>query len=291
MNLEVRRFGGKITSQEVLKMFTHNFALHEKGLKESFESLEKYRLVINPHYRHRRMMTYFEGELRKIKVKDIDVPQSIVVKKGDSDKHAKDIDRYMKQMEHQNCIATALVMECAYTAESYLNMLIAVLRNKTLLENRVILQEALRETWKDKLLRLPLHCREIAKTPRETDQPVRDIESVFRLRNKIAHSYPDPEDLCSAEIWFDDRIPLLPRTESYIPYQCGVDSILPRRQEALACPPKVIAFIVYLQSLLNEKVREEITFFSESNPVGFSDKTGNFGIPFGKSLTMAVFGG
>ena len=110
------------------------------------------------------------------------------------------------------------------------------------------------------------------------------------LRNKIAHSYPDPDDLCVAKIWFDDRIPLLPRAEAYVPYQHGTDSILPRRVEALECPPKVRHFITYLMSKLTDERRPEIDMFAKTNPVGYSEKTGRFGIPFGGAITMSLFG-
>jgi hypothetical protein len=290
LNLEVRRFGGNLALDEILRMFTYNFDLHKDRLKKTLEDLEKYRLVINPHFRHRQMMAYFEKELRGLEVKDLDLPKSLIAKEGDIRVLGEQLQRYMKETERQNIIATSLVMESAYTAESFLNLLIAVLQNKTLSQNSVILRDALKESWKDKLLRLSLHCVGIATQPKETDQEVRDLDTIFKLRNKIAHSYPDPDDLCVAKIWFDDRIPLLPRAEAYVPYQHGADAILPRRLEALECPPKAQRFMDYLLAKLSDEVRPGIIMFAKTNPIGYSEKTGRFGIPFSGTITMSLMG-
>ena len=135
-------------------MFVYNFDVHKDRLEKTFEDLEEYRLVINPHFRHRQMMAYFEKELLGFVNNHLDLPKSLIVKEKERGVKTigEELQRYMKETERQNIIATSLVMESAYTAESFLNLLIAVLQNKTLSRNNAILRDALRETWKDKLL-------------------------------------------------------------------------------------------------------------------------------------------
>jgi hypothetical protein len=152
-----------------------------------------------------------------------------------------------------------------------------------------MLSDALYETWRDKVERLPLHCDRVAKQPSLNDKPVKNLERVFKLRNKIAHSYPDQEDLCAAKIWFDQSIPLLPACESHVIYQWGVNSLLPSREEALGCPSIVNGFISYIEGILDRDAKEMIQRAARTNPLGFSEVTKRYGIPYGEDIVVGLF--
>jgi hypothetical protein len=289
LNLEVHSFGRKLGLQEVLRLFTSNFKLHEDKLKVTFNDLESYRLVINPHFRHKKMMYFFEEELKRTNARPPQFPKSLMVTSSEEKHYAKALHAYIKEMERQNCFAMSLVMESAYTAESYLNLILALMHNDVLRANPKMLSDALHENWRDKVERLPLHCNMVMKQPNLNDAPIRDLERVFKLRNKIAHSYPDQEDLCAAKIWFDQKIPLLPACESHVLYQWGVNSMLPRREEALECPSLVEAFISYLEALFENQAKTALQRAGKSNPLGFSEVTGRYGIPYGEDIAVGLF--
>jgi hypothetical protein len=288
LNLEVRAHGRKISSEEVVKMFTYNFDIHKTEVSECFDKLEVYRLIINPHARHKRIMRDFESQLKPLKMREPDYPRTLVCSKAEQKSWNKQLKAYIKNAHAQNSLAVSLVMESAYSAESLLNLFIAVLK-KPELDNPKFLQDALYEPWKEKLQRLPLHCNHIARPADIENAAVKSAERLFKRRNKIAHSYPDPDELCAAKIWFDDKRPILPNSGPYVGYQLGADVMLPTQQEALECPSLAEAFEEYLYSLLEKELEEEIRFFARSNPIGFSEKTRRYGIPFGETVSMVLF--
>jgi hypothetical protein len=289
LNLEVHGIRRTIRQEEMVRMFTHNFTLHADKVEKALNELEIYRLVINPHARHRRMMLAFEKELKQLNVHEPDYPESMIATQQEIRRWQKQVKTYLRNMHTQNALAVSVVMESAYTAESLLNMFIAVLKKPILSSNANLLEDALREKWRDKLLRLPLHCDHMARTPDPQHPAVKGIARVFDRRNQIAHSYPDADDLCAAKIWYDNCIPILPNCGPYVSYQLGVDALLPRPADALECPLLVAEFAAYMYSLLDSPTRQEMEAFCKSNPIGFSEKTRRYGVPFGDGIYMSLF--
>jgi hypothetical protein len=289
LNLEIRCLGRTAQTNELVQMFTHNFTIHAKELSDTLGSLEVYRLLINPYSRHHGMMLSFEAELKQVEAREPDYPSSLLCTKRDERSFMKQLQAYIKTMHKQNSLATSLVTESAFVAESLLNIFIALLKKPLLSGNAKLLSKALYESWRDKIERLPLHCDHLVGTPDPDHPAVKAVERVFKRRNRIAHSYPDPDDLCAEKIWFDNCVPILPRCESYVLYQMGVDGLVPSRTEALECPALVEGFVQYMFGLLHTSVREEMQMFCSANPIGFSEKTGRYGVPFGDRVGMAFF--
>jgi hypothetical protein len=289
LNVEVHGIGRTIRQAEIIRMFTYNFNLHADKVQRTLNDLETYRLVINPHARHRSMMLTFEKDLKELKVHEPEYPRRMIATQQELRRWQKQVQAYLRNMHTQNALAVSVVMESAYTAESLLNMFIALLKKSILSSNSNLLRDALLEKWRDKLLRLPLHCDHLARTPDPEHSAVKGIARVFDRRNRIAHSYPDPDDLCAAKIWYDDCIPILPNCGPYIAYQAGVDALLPRQAEALECPPLVVEFAEYMYGLLDSPLRQQMEFFCRSNPIGFSEKTHRYGVPFGEGIYMSLF--
>jgi hypothetical protein len=46
----------------------------------------------------------------------------------------------------------------------------------------------------------------------------------------------------------------------------------------------------YLLAKLSDEVRPGIIMFAKTNPIGYSEKTGRFGIPFSGTITMSLMG-
>lgn len=289
LNVEVRGFGRVIKQREIVLMLMYNLDLHKDKVAVSLDGLEVFRLVINPHARHLGMMRFFEKELKAVDSHEPQYPRSLICTKEEMRSFNKQVPAYLQNMQRQNTHAVSLIMESAYSAESLLNLFIAVLKKPLLSPNSSFLNDALHEKWRDKIERLPLHCDNITGRPDPEHPAVKAVDRVFKRRNRIAHSYPDPEDLCPAKIWFDGCIPILPNCGPYVPYQMGVDALLPRLSDALECPPIVTEFIEYMYSLLSPPVQSEMRLFCKMNPIGFSEKTGRFAVPFGENINMALF--
>jgi hypothetical protein len=288
LNFEVRSYGRTITDAEIIKLITNNFNIHKKILDDSFNALESYRLLINPHYRHLRMMRLFKKELEAMNVPELEQPSNIVVEGTENQRYGSALREYLVQMERQSCFAVSLVTECAYAAESFLNLMLALLHNDVLRSNPKMFSEVLHENWRDKLERLPLHCRMITKKPDMDHTAVKSAKRLFELRNRIAHSYPDKDDLCVEKIWFDKRIPLLSACDSYVEYQSAPELRGPTRSEALEMPTVATSFIEYLKDLIDPRVKEEISAAAQAHPLGYSERTQRFGIPFGPDIFMSM---
>jgi hypothetical protein len=286
LNVEVHAWGRELELNEVLQMFTANFTLHAEKVRQTLDSLERYRLLVNPHYRHRGMMKFFLEELSNIDATIPEFPGQTAMDATTWQTFTDSIQRYFIAAERQNCFAVSLVTESAFAAESYLNLILTLQRNKALQENERLFSDALRENWRDKVERLPLHCKGIRKAADMEHRAIKNAKRMFDLRNRIAHSYPDTNNLCAAQIWFDERIPLLPECDSYVLYQCGVDTLLPRREQALECPQIVDEFCAFLDELLDPELNNDLFLASRASPLGFSEKSQKYGIPFGRRIIM-----
>jgi hypothetical protein len=137
LNVEVHSWGRKLQLKEVIRLFTFNFELHKEEVRKSLEDLEVYRLIINPHFRHKKMMNFFQQELKHTDPHVPTLPKTLLVTAKESTYYAKVVRAYVKEMERQNCFAVSLVMESAYTAESYLNLVLALARNDLALRMRI----------------------------------------------------------------------------------------------------------------------------------------------------------
>ncbi len=151
-------------------------------------------------------------------------------------------------------------------AESYLNLLLAFLMRKEIRASTSIREETLRRKWRSKIERLHVDCLEVPNPANLGDVRLREATKMFEIRNRIAHSYPDPKDMVVGKMWFLDCFPVLETNENYVSFTTVGHNQLPSPDEARFCRAAATALIEYLNGLLSDKVRDMIVFGSGAIP-------------------------
>lgn len=282
-HIELRTRRVTVRKEELLGFLSFNLERHKDKISEAKKSLQDYRLIINPYKRHKLLAKSAKEDLDNIKVIDPFYPESINASSEEIKRHNESFENYMKAMDKEAAYSITLCTHSAYMVEAYLNLILAIFIRPEIKEDKAILKETIERPWRKKVTRLHLDCRDISKADLG-NAIVRDVGAVFKLRNQIAHSYPDKDDLTVAHMWFFKNFPILGNPVPFDKYQIAMNNKLPTRQQAQDCYDVALRMIELLSSLINEKVKEQFEFLAESNPIGFNETIGLYSVPFGQTV-------
>jgi len=296
LKLQVIRGGGGIeliwwgqpaAGSDILGYLEGNLARYGKQIDEAIEGLEKYTLILNPYVRHKNIATLALNELTQINLKEPALPTG-QQPQGTADEWAKQQTAYMALAERQASLMLLLVTESAFMAESYLNLLIAILVRKEIRASATIVDETLRRKWKAKIERLHVDCIGIPNPANPGDARMGAAKKMFDIRNRVAHSYPDKEDMALGKMWFHKSFPVLEKGEPFSKFVVALSNQLPSLEEARFCKKAADDLVEFLTELLDNQIREEIRFVSTCNPLGYNETKEIYGVPFGKTVALSV---
>jgi len=288
--IEVWWWGEKVEEQQIIEYLKRNLKKYEKQINDEVKTLEKYILILNPYVRHRNIVALAKKELDSIKPRKPSLSKEFKQHKKDLEKYGKQFQAYMANVERQASVTLLLVLESAFMAESYLNLIYAFLLRPEIKKSKSILQETLMKKWRSKVERLSVDCNYINGNPDMGDSRLGDAKRMFDLRNKVAHSYPDKEAMKVGEMWFHHSFPILPNAEPFHNFTLALHNQLPSVEDALFCSNTAEGFITFLNEQIDEDVLDEFSFASESNPLGFNEAKNMYGVPFGKNAIIFAGG-
>jgi hypothetical protein len=180
-------------------------------------------------------------------------------------------------------------MESAYMAEAYLNLILAVFMRDEVRASQSIYTETLMRKWRSKIERLHLDCRYIKSPANLGDSRVRDAKEMFDLRNKVAHSYPDTDDLKLGTMWFHQSFPVLPSAVSFLSFAIALNNQLPSADDAIFCMKAADQLIAFLTELIDDRAVKTFKALAEANPLGFNETKKIYGVPFGPRVSFGFF--
>ncbi len=277
-----------VSKEELLGFLTFNLEIHKEKIAEARKALEDYCLIINPYKRHKLLAKSAKEDLDSIKVIEPYYPESMMASSDQIRLHNESIDAYKKAMDKETAYSITLCTHSAYMVEAYLNLMLAIFIRPEIKEDKSIFKETIERRWKLKLRRLHLDFRYVSKADLGS-AIVRNVENMFRLRNKVAHSYPDKDDLTVAHMWFFKNFPILNNPVPFDKYQIAMNNRLPTRQQAQDSYDDALKMVEFLLSLIDKNVKEHFEFLAESNPIGFNEAKGLYSIPFGQRVHKVFF--
>ena len=115
-----------------------------------------------------------------------------------------------------------------------------------------------------------------------------NAKRMFDIRNRVAHSYPDTEEKAIGEMWFYDCFPILKTAVPFMQFAIALHNQLPSPDEARFCKKAADELIEFLTDLVDPKLRDQMRFASESNPLGYNQTKRMYSVPFGRSIVMTV---
>ena len=195
---------------------------------------------------------------------------------------------YYQQVDRQALFSMLLVSEAAFMSEAYLNLMYAVFLRPEIRKTERLFNESLLRKWKSKIEHLPTDCIHITKTPDLGDNRIRDAQKLFQLRNRIAHSYPDRAEMKIGQIWFHKRFPVFPKAVPSHKFALALNNQIPSRDDAEFSLKSAEALLDYLRELLDPEMVEGFDMFAKSQPLGYNETKGIYGVPFANFAVMAI---
>lgn len=289
LNIEVLCWGPAIKKEQFKAFLMLSAKRHRSAVNKAIRELEKYYIFLNPYFKHRKLLSIAEEEYKKITIKEVFYPKNIRCTKKDIRRYKESLQEHHLASWRKAFFASAIILESACIAESYLFLLIAVLRKDALFQDVVAFEKYLRMNWRDKVQLLKQNCDHINQEADLTHPSIRNAEKLFGARNQIMHSYPDKNELEIKVINFHHRRPILPVCDVYERVQSGIIYKLPKEVIVNKSREYAEGFIDYLTSLLSVTAKASIESLAKSNPLGWNETNKKFSIPFANYTASALF--
>jgi hypothetical protein len=285
--IEIWYWGEAVAETDIVAYLCNNIARYEKEIAETIEGLERHTLILNPYVRHRSIAEFALEELDRLAPVDPTPPKGHVAR-AELDQYASKQKEFGLQVERQASLMMLLVTESAFMAESFLNLLLAFLMRKEIRESNTIMTETLMRKWKSKIERLHVDCIAIPKAANLGDARIGNAKRMFDIRNRVAHSYPDQEDMAIGKMWFYKCFPVLETGVHFSKFAIALHNQLPSPDEARFCKKAADDLIEFLSDLVDPALRAEVKFGTQSNPLGYNETKNIYSVPFGSSMIMSV---
>jgi hypothetical protein len=285
--IEVWHWGEAVTESEVLAYLENNIARYDREIEAAVARLERHTMILNPYVRHKTIAKLALEELDKV------APTEPATLRGEADQ--AELDEYVgklrefhQQVARQASLSLLLVTESAFMAESYLNLILAFLMRKGVRESTAIRTETLMRKWRAKIERLHLDCAGIPNPANLGDARVGNAKKMFDIRNRVAHSYPDVEEMAVGEMWFHHSFPVLATGQPYMKFGVALHNQLPAADEARFCNRTADALVDFLTDLIDPRIREQVLLAAQANPLGYNHQKNIYSIPFGQAVITTV---
>lgn len=286
LSIEILYNKNEVNIYNVEKFLSVHIKIFSREIEAKLNNFEKYKLIINPYFRHKSMAEIIFEKLSSIKSVEPYFPNSLYIDQKQQKNFNKQFLKYIKNSNETMLYSMNLVTESAFMIESVLNLFISFNAKSVLREDAALYRSFLYERWSSKVKKLTLYCDNIHSIK---DEEILRFDSVFKLRNSIAHSYPDKKELCINKMWFDKNIPILPKSEPFPLFQTGFINILPTKSQAIECYNLALEFIELLKKIVDDQYKGSFDLIMATNPIGWNESTNQYGIPFGPKAIMPLF--
>jgi hypothetical protein len=281
--IEIWYWGEAASEADILAYLKNNMTQY----KEEIAGLERHILILNPYARHRSIAEFALEELDKLAPVEPTQPNGHA-ERGELDDYVAKRKEFGEQVQRQASLMLLLVTESAFMAESYLNMMLAFLMRKEIRESKSIMTDTLMRKWRAKIERLHIDCVAIPKAANLGDARMANAKKLFDIRNRVAHSYPDTEDMAVGKMWFYNCFPVLETALPFMKFAFTLHNQLPSPDEARFCKKAADELIGFLTDLIDPAHRDEIQFAIGSNPLGYNETKKMYSVPFGRMVVVST---
>jgi hypothetical protein len=285
--IELMWWGESAEPVDLIAFLESNIDRHDKEIAATIKQLEQYTLILNPYVRHRNIAAFALAELDKIILRE-PVPLRGIKTQDEVAGYSEEQKTYMELAERQASLMLLLVTESAFMAESFLNLLIALLVRPDVRASKAAMEETLMRRWKSKIERLNIDCLGIPKPADPGDARLGAAKKLFDTRNRVAHSYPDKVQMAVGKMWFHKSFPVLEKGEPFSKFVIALSNQLPSLAEARFCNKAADDLVEFLIALVDPTIRDEIQYATSRNPIGYNETKGLYGVPFGDFVVLAV---
>jgi hypothetical protein len=263
--------------RKVIEQLKGDFARMGPQMKLVRASLEPWKIFVNPYYRLEKIVADLHARIVDLKLEKREFPELSWNTTGTRVKSMKKlISRYERAAEW----GMSLRMIAPVWGESFVNLVIFLLAKEDVRNNSRLYQDLLRKSIDVRIAGLHLHCEGFAGQVDLSHDAAKGFLEVFNSRNEFLHGNVDPIRLAIDEVYFEGKIPLFKRHQTYterglMPRLRHIEPEVAKKDVYL-----IEEFITYVLSQLDPPWQKLVKIFMDNPFPGWREDTGKPGILF-----------
>jgi hypothetical protein len=254
-----------------------DFQNYGTRMSEIRNGLERWRLFVNPYTRLKTTIDLYSSRLRELRVDEVRLPEDPIRSK-DSKSFYKELQTCIEIYKEASALAMSLRMIVPVLAESFINLLIFVLRKRELREDERLYENFIRQPIDVRVKGLHLHCDGFAKGIVAHAKQFKDFQTLMNSRNDFLHGNVDPAGLALDEVFFDGTIPLFKESQSFARRALGGTLQHIEPTAALRDLEVVQAFETFVLDHLQTRMKPQIKMILRDRQPGWREDTKKVGV-------------
>jgi len=263
-----------------------DFQNYGAKISEARNILEKWKIFVNPYVRLKTTVDLYAARLEALHVEDNTLPPNPL-----STKEMKTLQRRMQESINLYREAAALSMSVKMLlpvlAESFVNLLVFVLRKDELKNDERLYENFIRSAIDVRIKGLHLHCTGFARGIDAQAQEFKDFHSLMNTRNDFVHGNVNPVALTLREVYFDGTIPLFRETLSFAERALSGTLRFIEPNETMRDLQTVRAFERFVLSHLKPVTRAQVDRVLNDSQPGWREDTKKVGALFTEQVVAA----
>jgi len=272
--LEVTYFVEGEIEFDINKFFHTNIKNYITDVQAMQLTFERHSVYINHYQSYKECVDYLWKEISKI---DLTPPinnnnKTHLIDQKEFDVYSSKIGGFVENSVKFHTLGKSLVLNAAFTIESFLNLVIRVGATSQLRDYPDVLKKHLNTSFGDKLKNLKFYSIIFKQDIDPEHQAIKDSHELMTLRNKYVHFDESSDHNKLHDIFFDGDFPLHPTSKN----TSVIDAIQqiyhkPDFNTVKKAYEASLAFASYLQSLFVDKYKQSVIVLMRQNPVGYNE--------------------
>lgn len=256
-----------------------DFTNYGTKMAEVRKGLERWRLFVNPYKRLKTTIDTYSSRLRDLHVDEVELPEN-PTKENEMKSFLKEFQRCIDTYNEASALSMSLRMVVPVLAESFINLLIFVLRKDELKEDERLYEDFIRRPIDVRVKGLHLHCVGFAKGINAKAVQFKEFHTLMNSRNDFLHGNVDPARLTLDEVFFDGTIPIFKEHQGFARRALGGTLRHIEPSAALHDLEVVQAFEAFVLDHLQPSIKSQIEMVLNARQPGWREDTKKVGVLF-----------
>lgn len=265
-----------------LKSSYTNVGADMKSIQKSFEH---YTLFINPFTRLDDNLRELKEELKNLDIKEVKHNLNPDSSEQYRNEYWQAFRQWISNVEKAVSIGSTIRMLCPVLGESFINLLILLLRKDEFRKDKRLYEDLLKRQIDIRIKSLHLNCDGFLRPINAEDQRFKDFHTIMNSRNDFLHGNIDPTALMFEDVYFDMKdIPLFKEDAGII--SKTMNNYLKNVEPKIAMDDyiKTMKFIAFVLDHLKPEIADNLSHLMRTRMPAVNRKTNGIAILFPMEL-------
>jgi len=270
--------------EELVAALNGTFSNYGPGMSKIRKALEHWIEFVNPYQRIRRSIEKLVNELEDLNVGESLKDQKDLRDYDSPEAWAADWKRQADKYSRATGLCFGVRSMLPVLAEAFVNFLLYMLMKPALKKDDRLRENLIRQPIDVRIKSLSHNCVGFQRDIDYSSEVCRRYHTLVNERNDLLHGNVVIEKLKFNELYFNGKVPIFESYSSMWDRAFGVSQRsvgLEVLQHELATVEELIE---YIMSCLDDKIRDQVRFFSEKHELGMCLDDGRLGALFSGQL-------